>query len=58
MNNGYDVSVLVLYTVLGATYTAAFSLAVLCHLFTFSVICYFDFSISLLHRCSTSFFKN
>ena len=29
----------------GATYTVAFSFAVLCQLFTLSVICYFDHAV-------------
>ena len=29
----------------GATYTVAFSFAVLCQLFTFSVICYFYYAV-------------
>ena len=32
----------------GATYTVAFLFAVLCQFFTFSVICYFDYVVSIL----------
>ena len=54
MKNDYDVlvfgAVLVFYVwvircSVGATYAVAFSFAVLCQLFTFSVICYFDYAV-------------
>ena len=41
----------------GATYTVAFSFAVLCQLFTFSVICYFRYAVLyFLWRCWACYF--